>query len=76
MAPPAPVAGWLSSQRLSPTLLLLEWPVMGGLRLEVADALQSVNWAVLTPSVSNGLNRVTVDTSSGSFYFRLKKSGP
>ncbi len=77
VAPPEPVAGWLTHRRSSATLLELEWPVMGGLQLEVADAPDATIWAVLAPqSTSNGLHSATINTSSGSYFFRLKKPAP
>jgi hypothetical protein len=77
VAPSAPLAGWLSSQRLSGGVLAFEWPVLGGFQLEAASTLPFTNWAVLEPLfVSNGLNSATIDTSSGSFFFRLSKPVP
>ncbi|HEY2952201.1 MAG TPA: laminin B domain-containing protein, partial [Verrucomicrobiae bacterium] len=74
VAPSAPLSAILVSHRVSAHQLVFEWPVLGGFQLEAASTLPFTNWATLAPlSVSNGLNSATIDTSSGSFFFRLSK---
>ncbi len=73
VAPSTPVAAYLSSRRLNASTLALEWPATPGLQLEAAAAPTDATWAGLIPTVSNGLNTVTVPTTNASQFFRLKR---
>jgi len=61
--------------------LLVAWPAdAAGFVLEqTASLAPPVNWSVVTnppPVLVNGQWTVTIDTSSGSSYFRLRASNP
>jgi gluconolactonase len=81
---PLKVAGTPSLKRLrmqgTTGQVILSWPAPStGFQLECATNLQpGAAWAAVPgmPSVTNGLNTVTLETTNPLTFFQLKKSGP
>lgn len=76
---PVRVAGMPSLKRLQSNFnggpLNLSWPAPStGFALQEADQLDSADWtnSTATPSVTNGLNQVSVDPTNAAKFFRLR----
>ncbi len=76
---PVRVAGAPALKKLQPTFdggqLKLSWPAPStGFALQETDQLTSANWAnsPSAPSVSNGLNQISVSPTNSARFFRLR----
>jgi hypothetical protein len=76
---PVRVAGIPSLKKLQPSFsggqLKLSWPAPStGFALQETEQLTSANWtnSAATPSVSNGLNQISVNPTNTAKFFRLR----